>query len=102
MGMLEASDGPQIGMYSFDYHGKMWPDGDLKLWINNVCVGEASGSCTSGDGESPRTPEPPSSTIAPLPVPEPEPEPTDETSPEPEPETLSCESLRTRRNLTYA
>jgi len=107
--MLGASDGPQIGMYSFDYHGQMWPDSDLKLWINNACVGEASTSCTSDGGGSSPTPKPPPSPEPQPeptnePAPEPEPEPTTEPEPEPEPEIepVTCEDLNARRNLTDA
>jgi endoglucanase len=68
--MLGASEGPQIGMYSFDYRGQTWPDTGLKLWINNACVGEASRSCTlgggGGGGSSPTPKPPPSPTTAPI------------------------------------
>jgi len=63
--MLEATNGPQIGIYSFDF-GASWPVNGFKLWLDDACVGETSGTCASGDGVGPP---PPSSTASPSPSP---------------------------------
>uniref|UniRef100_A0A7S0FTC9 CBM1 domain-containing protein n=1 Tax=Pyrodinium bahamense TaxID=73915 RepID=A0A7S0FTC9_9DINO len=75
--MLAASNGPQIGVYSFDFGGQPWPQEAVKLWLSDACVGTASGECPSSGGRS---------TPGPAPAPEPEPEPEAEPEPEPEPE----------------
>ncbi|KAL9139754.1 putative conserved tandem cellulose binding domain [Amphidinium carterae] len=48
--MLTASNGPQIGVYSFDYSGIAWPQDGVTLWLDDACVGDASGQCPSGSG----------------------------------------------------
>lgn len=53
--MLEATNGPQIGVYSFDFGGGQWPEEGFKLWLDDVCVGEVSGTCPSSGGPSPST-----------------------------------------------
>lgn len=46
--VLESAIGPQLGVYSFDFSSQPWPVDGLKLWIDDVCVGESSGTCPSG------------------------------------------------------
>jgi len=88
--MLQATYGPQIGVYSFDYGGQQWPETGFRLWLDDACVGQTSGTCPSrGSGQpvtvSP-TPDPePEPTPEPTPAPTPEPTPTPEPSPTPEP-----------------
>jgi hypothetical protein len=45
--MLGASNGPQIGVYGFDFSQQAWPEGGFALWINHPCIGEASEACIS-------------------------------------------------------
>jgi len=72
---LEQTFGPQIGIYSFDFSKCGWPQHGLHLWVDDICLGSASGSCPSGSGAA-------SPPLAAEPEPEPEPEP--ELEPEPE------------------
>jgi len=61
--MLTATNGPQIGVYSFDYSGSTWPQGGVNLWLNDMCVGSSSGTCpSSGNPVSPPAPTPPAPT----------------------------------------
>jgi len=70
--MLEATNGPQIGVYSFDY-GASWPVSGFKLWLDDACVGETSGTCPSGGNGAPvATPALPP-TVAPMATPTPAP-----------------------------
>merc|ERR1712061_985365 len=45
--MLKADQGPQIGVYSFDYSNQPWSSG-FKLLIDDACIGKTSGVCPSG------------------------------------------------------
>ena len=46
--MLDATTGPQMGVYSFDYATQSWPADGLKLYLGDACIGTASGTCPSG------------------------------------------------------
>jgi hypothetical protein len=46
--MLEVNNSPQIGVYSYDSSNKSWPAG-FALWLHDMCIGEASGICLSGN-----------------------------------------------------
>lgn len=50
--MLAATNGPQIGVYSFDYATQSWPAEGLKLYLSDACIGAAAGTCPSGKGPS--------------------------------------------------
>ncbi|CAE7478429.1 CIPK11 [Symbiodinium natans] len=45
--MLAATNGPQIGIYSFDY-GTSWPTDGLTLSLADACIGTVAGTCRSG------------------------------------------------------
>merc|ERR1719471_371911 len=51
--MLGATRGPQIGVYSFDYSDKTWPQDGFSLFLDDACVGETSGTCPSGGSAAP-------------------------------------------------
>jgi hypothetical protein len=40
----EKENGPQLGVYSFDY-GEHWSADNIKFHLKDVCVGEATGTC---------------------------------------------------------
>lgn len=50
--MLAATNGPQFGVYSFDYGSQSWADSGFQLWLNDVCIGETSGTCPSCEAEA--------------------------------------------------
>lgn len=50
--MLAATNGPQLGVYSFDYATQSWPTDGMKLYLGDACIGAASGTCPSGKGPS--------------------------------------------------
>eukprot|EP00931_Biecheleriopsis_adriatica_P077833 TRINITY_DN5131_c0_g1_i3.p1 TRINITY_DN5131_c0_g1~~TRINITY_DN5131_c0_g1_i3.p1 ORF type:complete len:936 (-),score=138.69 TRINITY_DN5131_c0_g1_i3:208-3015(-) len=45
--MLGATNGPQIGIYSFDFGGGAWPQEPVKLSLGDACIGQTSGVCPS-------------------------------------------------------
>eukprot|EP00931_Biecheleriopsis_adriatica_P077834 TRINITY_DN5131_c0_g1_i4.p1 TRINITY_DN5131_c0_g1~~TRINITY_DN5131_c0_g1_i4.p1 ORF type:complete len:940 (-),score=148.59 TRINITY_DN5131_c0_g1_i4:208-3027(-) len=70
--MLEATNGPQIGIYSFDFGGGAWPQEPVKLSLRDACIGQTSGVCPSGSTHStsssaPRTTPQATSTVQPTP-----------------------------------
>jgi len=81
--MLQANNGPQIGVYSFDNSNMAWPDG-FDLWLDDMCVGQASGTCPSGGGDGGPAPTPPV-TARPTPMPTPRPTPKPPLAPRPTP-----------------
>lgn len=44
--MLSATNGPQIGIYSFDYASSTWPADGLTLALADACIGSVTGTCT--------------------------------------------------------
>jgi len=68
--MLMTTNGPQIGVYSFDFNGPEWPEAGFGLWVNDACVGQASGACPSGGSGQPVTVSPTSAptTMTPSPA----------------------------------
>lgn len=91
--MLGATSGPQIGVYSFDYSDKTWPQDGFSLFLDDACMGETSGTCPSGGSAAPApapapqpVPQPnPAPAPAPIPAPEPEPQPVPRPNPAPVP-----------------
>mmetsp|Transcript_48021 Transcript_48021/g.89916 ORF Transcript_48021/g.89916 Transcript_48021/m.89916 type:complete len:640 (+) Transcript_48021:77-1996(+) len=53
--MLAATNGPQIGVYSFDYASTSWPTDGVTLSLADACIGSVDGTCRSGSGATPST-----------------------------------------------
>lgn len=105
--VLDASIGPQMGVYSFDRSNQSWPDG-FALWLDNVCIGEAVGACSTGSvGEREPTPNPLlASKVPPATLPLATPRPTPRTAPAfgqfQAPIKKACSTLCSLTNLTAA
>merc|ERR1712039_1071462 len=68
--MMQGGNGPQLGVYSFDFSTSSWPSSGIRLWLNDVCVGTTSGNCPS-DGAPTPAPTPPPTLPTPAPTPAP-------------------------------
>jgi len=62
--MLAATNGPQVGVYSFDYGAASWPEDGVTLWLDDACVGEFAGRCPSGGSDDTMSTLPGSTTTA--------------------------------------
>lgn len=53
--MLGASNGPQVGIYSFDFGGGSWPSQSVEISLSDACMGKAFGTCPSRSAGLPFT-----------------------------------------------